>query len=345
MFEFRFGAPEYWYLLIFVPLLGLFFWYAAQQRLKALRQFGNIELLAKLTRSVSYARRKWKAALAITTLLLMILALVRPQYSTKFEEVRREGIDLIIALDTSNSMLAEDIKPNRLEKAKSEVKGVIDRLEGDRIGLVAFAGDSFVLCPLTLDYGAAKLFLDAMDTDIIPQQGTAVGKAIREATKTFNQQERKHKVLILITDGEDHETDPEGAAKEASEQGVVIYTVGIGSAEGVPIPYFDENGRQRGFLKDENGQTVVSRLDEVGLQKVALNTDGKYYRATTGEVELDKIYEEISKMEKKEVGAMKFTNFEERFQWLLFPALLALLLESLLSDRARVKGEWKGRFE
>lgn len=346
MFEFRFAAlQEYYLYLLLIPLLIFFFYYAGKLRQKALLKFGKMELLSKMMRSVSLKRRRWKAVLALLAVTLMIVALLRPQYSTKFEEISREGIDLVIAIDTSKSMLAEDIKPNRIEKAKSEVKGIIDRLQGDRIGLVAFAGDSFTICPLTMDYGAAKLFLDAIDTDIIPQPGTAIGDAIREATKAFNQQERKHKVVILITDGEDHDTEPVEAAEAAAEEGVVIYTVGIGSAEGVPIPMFDENGVRTGFMKDESGQTVISRLDELTLEKIAFNTDGAHYRATPGEAELDKIYEEISQMEKKEVGTMKFTNFEERFQWFLFPALIALLLESLLSDRARVKREWKGRFE
>lgn len=345
MFEFKFAALQYIHLLWLIPLLILFFIYAGKQRRKALEKFGNVSLLNKLTRSVSLARRRWKMSLAIVAVTLMILAIIRPQYSTKFEEVNREGIDLIIAIDTSHSMLAEDIKPNRIEKAKSEVKGVIDRLQGDRIGLVAFAGESFVLCPLTLDYGAAKLFLDAIDTDIIPHQGTVIGDAIRTTLEAFNTQDRKHKVVILITDGEDHDTDPQGAAELAAEEGVVIYTVGIGSIDGVLIPAFDKNGNPAGYLKDQNGETVVTKLDEMTLQKIALATDGEYYRATTGEVELDKIYEAISKMEKKEVGTLKFTNFEERFQWFLLPALILLCVEAILSDRARLKREWKGRFE
>ncbi len=345
MFDFRFGAPEFYYFLFLVVLLGLFYRYTSLQKKKALKRFGNIDLISKLMRSVSFSRRRWKIILSLAALTLMILALVQPQYSTKYIEVTREGIDLMIALDTSKSMLAEDIKPNRLEKAKSEVKGIIDRLEGDRIGLVAFAGESFTMCPLTLDYGAAKIFLNAIDANFIPQPGTAIGNAIREATRAFNQKDRKHKVLILITDGEDHDTDPESAAEEAAEEGLIIYSVGIGSATGVPIPKYDKNGNLDGYMKNENGETVVSRLDATMLQKVSLTTDGKYYQATTGEVELDKIYEDISKMEKKELGSLKFVNFEERFQWVLFPALLALLFESLLSDRAKVKREWKGRFE
>ena len=301
-------------------------------------------MMSMLARSTRRKRQIWKAVLLIATAAFMLIALLRPQIGTRLEEVTREGLDIIIALDLSTSMLAEDIKPNRLTKAKHEIEGLIDRLQGDRIGLVAFAGASIVQCPLTLDYGAAKIFLDIMDTDLIPRPGTAIGAAIKTAMGAFNEKERKFKVLIVITDGEDQEENAQQLAEDAAKEGIIIYTVGIGSREGVPIP-LRQGLVQSGFKKDNQGQVVISKLDEVTLEKIALATNGKYYRATSGEEELDKIYNEIMGMEKKEFGSLRFTQFEDRFQYLLFIALLLLIIEYFLPERQEVVREWKGRFE
>jgi Ca-activated chloride channel family protein len=242
-------------------------------------------------------------------------------------------VNIIIAMDVSSSMMAEDIKPNRLEKAKQEVNGLLSRMQGDRVGLVAFAGVAFVQCPLTLDYSAAKMFLDIIDVSLIPQPGTVIGDAIRTSIKAFNQKERKYKVLILLTDGEDHDSDPLSAAEEASKEGIRIYTIGIGSAQGEPIPIRDNRGQVTGFKKDQEGSVVVSKLDEVTLQKIALTTGGKYYHATSGEMELDKIYDEISKMEKKELEGKLMTQYEDRYQYFLFISLIFLTIEFLVSER------------
>ncbi|MDZ7265076.1 MAG: VWA domain-containing protein, partial [candidate division KSB1 bacterium] len=244
----------------------------------------------------------------------------------------------------SLSMQAEDIKPNRLEKAKHMVSNLIDLFQGDRVGLIAFAGVPFVQCPLTLDYGAAKMFLEIMDTNLIPQPGTAIGAAIMKAMETFDQRERKHKVLILITDGEDHEGEPLKAAELAEKDGVVIHTVGIGSVQGVPIPLYNESGRNVGFKKDRDDQVVTSKLDEITLEKIALQTGGKYYRASGSESELKKLYEEISKMEKKELASLKFSQYEDRFQYLLIISLVLLVAEVFIPERRKVKEEWHGRF-
>jgi len=341
----RFANGEWSFLLLLIPLLGVFFWWVFRAKQRALARFGSLPLMAKLTQSTSRRRQMVKAGFLLGVAALLILALLRPQIGTRLEEVKREGQDIIIALDVSKSMLAEDIRPNRLEKAKKEIAGIIDRLEGDRIGLVAFAGNAFVQCPLTLDYGAAKIFLDIMDPSIIPTPGTAVGQAIAAAVKAFDQEDRQHKVLLIITDGEDHEESALEQAQEAAQQGIVIYTVGIGSLEGVPIPQLDERGRQVGFLKNEKGEAVLSKLNEILLEKIALETNGKYYRATPGEAELDAIYEAIAGMEKKELASLQFSQYEERFQYFVGLALILLIVEMVVSDRRKAPEDWQGRFE
>lgn len=327
-----------------IPLLIVFYVMAFRWKKQALARFGNLELIKKLTQSISRHRQLGKVALIILSVVFMILAVARPQIGTKLEEVKREGVDILVAIDVSLSMKAEDIKPNRLEKAKHMVSNIIDLLQGDRIGLIAFAGDAFVQCPLTLDYGAAKMFLDIMDSDLLPTPGTAIGAAILKAVQTFDERERKHKVLILITDGEDHEGEPLKAAEIAEKEGVVIYTVGIGSVQGVPIPIYDQFGRNIGYKKDRDNQVVTSKLDEVTLEKIALQTGGKYYRASGGESELKKIYEEISKMEKKELASLKFSQYEDRFQYVLIFSIILLTAEVFISERRKVKEEWRGRF-
>ena len=303
-----------------------------------------MDSLKKMMRQHSVRKRNLKIVLLVLSYIFFVMALANPQIGTKLEDVKREGVDIIVALDVSKSMLAEDIKPNRLQKAKHELSQLIDLLQGDRIGLVAFAGIPHVQCPLTLDYSAAKLFLNIIDVNLIPQPGTAIGSAIETAVKAFNTEDRKHKVLILITDGEDHETDPLEAAKIAEQQGVKIFTIGIGSPQGVPIPEYDKYGRTSGFKKDREGGVVTTKLDVLTLQKIAFQTGGKFYQASTGEAELDEIYQEISEMEKKELVSKQFSQYEDRFQIFLIIGLIFLLLEIFIPENRKVKSEWRGRF-
>ena len=344
---FRFGNPEMLYLLLLVPLTAVFFVWVRRSKRRALERFGNLKLLRKLMVSYSPGRQNLKMVLVLSALMFFVLALARPQIGTRLEQVKRKGVDIFVAIDVSQSMLAEDIKPNRLQKAKHEVANLINKLRGDRIGLIAFAGEAFVQCPLTLDYGAAKMFLDIINPDLIPVPGTAIGKAIAKAVSSFVQTERKHKVLIIITDGEDTigDPDPLKAAEAAEKEGVVIYTVGIGTPEGVPIPVFDESGKRIGFKKDRNGNVVTSKLDQLTLEKIALQTNGKYYHGTASEMELTKIYDQIQKMEKKELSSRIFSQYEDRFQYFLAVGLVLLLLDTLLPEGKRVKKEWRGRFE
>ena len=334
-------------LLILLPLLIVFYWFVFRMKRKAKERFGNLALIEKLSLSFSPKKQRWKVALMLLGIFFLLFSLARPQLGTKLTLMKREGVDIVIAMDVSFSMMAEDIKPNRLEKAKQEVNGLISRMRGDRVGLVAFAGVPFVQCPLTLDYSAAKMFLDIIDVNLIPQPGTVIGDAIRTSIEAFNQKERKYKVLILLTDGEDHDSDPQGAAEEASKEGIRIYTIGIGSVVGEPIPLRDSQGRVTGFKKDKEEGVVVSKLDEVTLQKIALTSGGKYYHATSGEMELDKIYDEISKMEKKELEGKLLTQYEDRYQYFLLVSVILLSIEFLLSekrskkavDRLRAKSE------
>jgi Ca-activated chloride channel family protein len=320
-------------LLILLPVLLAFYWVVFRMKKRALKRFGNLDLMKKLALSVSPTKQRWKVALLLLAVFFLMFSLARPQLGTRLTLMKREGVDIIIAMDCSLSMLAEDFKPSRLEKAKQEVNGLISRLQGDRVGLVAFAGVAFVQCPLTLDYSAAQLFLDIIDTDLIPQPGTAVGEAIRTSIKAFSQKERKYKVLVLMTDGEDHDSDPLGAAEEAATEGIKVYTIGIGSVQGEPIPLKNTRGLVEGYKKDREGSVVVSKLDETTLQKISLTTGGKYYHATSGEMELDKIYQEISKMEKKELEGKLMTQYEDRYQFFLLLSVLLLMIEFVLSER------------
>ena len=300
-------------------------------------------MVRKLARAVSTRRQRIKAAIVLVSLSLLLLALARPQFGTRIEIVKREGQDIFVALDVSLSMLAEDIRPSRLEKAKREVAQLIDRLEGDRIGLIAFAGEAFVQCPLTLDYGAARLFLSAMDPGLIPVPGTAIGAAVRKARDSFASEDRKSKVLIVITDGEDHLGGLDDVMAEAAEAGMIIYTIGIGTLEGIPIPDGGAEGKG-GFKKDRQGQVILTRLNEDALRRLAETTGGEHFTVTAGAVALDRLYASIAAMDKQELAAREVTLFDEKFQPVLGLSLILLCAEFFLSGSRRLSQEWRGRF-
>jgi Ca-activated chloride channel family protein len=338
----RFYEPFYLLGILLIPVLGFFYWWAISRKKKVLARFGDIPLIMRASSGISFSRQIGKALMLLSAVLFLSLALAKPQLGTHMEMMKREGIDIMIAIDVSHSMEAMDVRPgpiSRLTKAKQEIRSLIDpqRLKGDRVGLVAFAGEAFVQCPLTLDYSAARMFLDVIDADIIPSPGTAIGDAIRKATGAFVRQERKHKVIILLTDGEDQDTDPLGAAEEARKEGVRIYAVGIGDPKGEPIPILNQRGERVGFKKDDDGNVVVSKMDEMSLQKIALATGGKYYGATPSEMELDKIYSDISGMEKKELEGKLLLQYDDRFQWPLALAMLFVVWEVFVPERTRKK--------
>ncbi|MCP4716049.1 MAG: VWA domain-containing protein [Deltaproteobacteria bacterium] len=328
----KFGNLTYLFLLWLVPGLVFFYIYAFLRRERQIREFCGNELFAKLVPAVQKGRLKLKALLIIVAVALLIIALVRPKWGFHWEDIKRVGIDIIVAVDVSKSMLAEDVDPSRLERAKREVYDLCRMLEGDRIGLIAFAGTSFVQCPLTLDYGAFRMFLDYLDPSLIPTPGTNLGGAIDRATASFSRQERSSKALIVITDGEDHGRDPLEAVKRAKKEGIKIYTIGIGQEGGTPIPLADGSG---GFLKDRQGNLVLSKLDETTLQKIALETGGSYVRSVTGDMDLDKIYRTEIKgsIEQKELRSTRKKRWEERFQWFVLAGLLLLVLEFFIKER------------
>lgn len=336
----RFAHPEYLILLGLLPVvLGLFL-LASRLRQKALKRFGVPGVVQRLTEGVSSAKPIVRGGLILAVLGLLVVGLANPQIGTRLEEVKQEGIDLFIALDVSLSMKSEDIKPSRLEKAKLEIRNLIDRLAGDRVGLIVFAGDAYTQFPLTTDYSAANLFLDVVDVDAVPNPGTDIAAAITRAMESFDFQDATTKVIVIITDGESTEGDVLEAAEEASKKGVLLYTIGMGSTAGAPIPVYGAGG-QMDFKRDRMGNVVVSRLDEAALERIATTGNGKYFRGTTAQDELDEIYRAINALQKKEFGVKQFTDFEDRFQFFLGAALALLVLEMLLSEK---KTPWLERW-
>ena len=297
-----------------------------------MERFGSKIAISRLAPNISTFKNSLKFILVTIAFSLMVLGLANPLIGTKMKEVRREGIEVVIAVDVSNSMLAEDIRPNRLERAKSAIKRLIDDLTQDKISIVLFAGDSFLQLPMTTDYSAAKLMVSTMSTDLIEKQGTAIGSAIELGLESFSDDEEVNKVMIIITDGENHEDDALSAAKEADEKGVIIHTIGMGSVDGGPIPNVI-NGKPQGFITDNSGKTVVSKLNANMLQELASIGGGSFVRASGGDVNLGDLIDDIAEMEKTEFEAKVFTDFEDRFQYVFFFALFVLVLEMLISDR------------
>ena len=341
---FRFGFVTALAALALLPLVAALLWRGATLRRRALARFGELALVRQLSRTVNARARFWKAVLVLAALGLGVFAMARPQFGSRVETVRREGMDIVVALDLSTSMLAEDIAPNRLQRSKLEIQRLIERLDGDRIGLIAFAGQAFVQSPLTSDYGAARLFLNAMDTDLVPVQGTDLGAALDLALDAFSDAPVEERLIIVVTDGEDHEAGIDAAVTRAIEAGVTIHTVGVGSTDGVPIPEFDAQGRPAGFKRDETGAVITTRLDEGTLRRIAARTGGQLFRSTPEASELTALIEEVATLGGREIDAREVTQFEEQFQLFLGAAILLLFLESLWADRKETDRVWRGRF-
>ncbi len=329
---YRFAHPEYLYALIIIPVILLSFLLMQDWKKRVRRKIGEQVLMDKLSSGYSTSKPILKIVLALLGLTFLIIACANPQLGTRLEEVKREGVDIIIALDVSNSMKAEDIRPNRLERSKQAISRLIDKLQNDRIGMIVFAGKAYVQLPITTDYAAAKLFLSTIETDLVPTQGTCIGCAIDLAEESFVGNENKHKALVIITDGENHEEDAVESAKKANEKGIIIHTIGMGSIDGAPIPLYS-NGRQIDFQKDNNGSTVITKLESLTLQQIAAEGKGVFVRATNSDDGLSTILGQINKMEKKSFGTKQFTGFEDRFQYFLAAGLFLLLLEFSISER------------
>jgi Ca-activated chloride channel homolog len=328
---FRFANTEYLYLLLLVPLIIAIWIINSYRRRRALIKLGDTELVKSLMPDLSSYRPFVKLIFQVLAVILLTIVLARPQFGSKVEEVKRQGIEVIIALDVSNSMLAGDIQPSRLERAKQAISRLVESLSEDKIGLIVFAGDAYTQIPVTTDYISAKMFLSTISPQIVPKQGTAIGSAIDLGMRSFSQGDNKSRALIIITDGENLEDDPVAKAKEAAEKGIIIYTIGIGSTEGVPISV-NSNGRTD-FLKDPEGNTVISRLDENILRDIAIAANGKYVRANNSNIGLDQIFEDIRKLKKQELEGTVYTEYNDQFQFFAGFALLLLFIDFLIMER------------
>lgn len=328
---FRIANPEFIYALLVIPALIVFFWYSRIKRKKALAQFGQKEILTVLMPNVSAGRPVVKFIILMIALGSIILGLARPQFGSKLKTEKRKGIELMIALDVSNSMMAEDIQPNRLERAKRAISQLVDKLSNDKIGLIVFAGDAYTQLPITADYVSAKLFLNSISPQMVPTQGTAIGAAINLGVKSFNPQFQGSKAMIIITDGENHEDDAIGAATEAAKQGIVIYTLGMGLPQGGPIPE-NVNG-QKSYRKDKQGNTIVTKLDEQMLQKIAEAGNGAYIRANNAQVGLNNLFSEVNKMEKSELETQIYADYDDKFQYFIGFGIFLILIEFMILER------------
>lgn len=321
------------YFLWLLPALILFFMWARKKRERDMKHFADAELLRELTRSVNTKGRTFRIVCILGAVLLIIVSLMRPQWGFEWQEVRRSGLDILIAIDTSKSMLAEDVKPSRLERSKLAVKDLIKKLRGDRVGLIAFSGSAFLQCPLTVDYSGFLLSLDDLSPDTIPKGGTSLSSAVRVALDSYEGGMKKYKVLVIITDGEDNEGNPLKLAEQAQEKGIKIFTIGIGTKEGDLIPVTDAAGNSM-YLKDRNGNVVKTRLDEGTLREIALNTGGSYVKATAAEFGLELIYnKKLSKIEPREIKNKMVKKYKERFQIPLILALIIIGMELFIKER------------
>ncbi len=332
---FRFANPEYLYLLILLPVLLILFLRNDFRRKRALRKIGDPSIVSRLIPEMSGIRPVVKFLILLLALSSAIIMVARPQYGSKIEEVKKQGVEVIIALDVSNSMLAEDIQPNRLTRAKQAISRLVDKLSNDRIGLIVFAGDAYTQIPVTTDYVSAKMFLSTITPEMVPKQGTAIGAAIELGIRSFSPGEGKSRAMIIITDGENHEKDPISSSEEAAKAGIVIHTVGIGSPDGVPIPV--NSGGRRDYLKDPDGNTVITKLDEETLKKIALGTGGNYIRASNSSLGLDEILSDIRKMKKEELEGTMYTEYSDQFQIFAGFSVFFLLLEFIIMNRKNRK--------
>ena len=329
---FRFEHTTYLYLLGLVPVLIGLFALARHWRKKAIREFGDWAVIQRLMPQYSAIRPVVKAVLILLATCFLILGIANPQMGTKMETVKREGVEIIIALDVSNSMMAEDIKPNRLEQAKLAISQLIKRLKNDKLGLIVFAGQAYVQIPLTTDYSASRMFLSSVNTNIVPVQGTAIGAAIKLSMESFGQDTKGNKALVLISDGENHEDDAIELAKAAQEGGIQVHTIGIGSPDGVPIPVYNQYG-QKDFRRDKEGNVVITKLNETMMQQIAAAGGGTFVKATNVTAALKLVFDKINELEKQEFETAKVADYESWFQIPLAIALFLLVLEFIILPR------------
>ena len=323
----NFAQSQYLLLILFIPFFFVVQALVLKFRRKRLKKFGDEELVRAMMPSYSVAKVWVRLSMFALAFFFFVVGLARPQIGAKLKEHETRGAEIMIVLDVSNSMLAEDYSPNRLERAKLAISRLVDKLRDDRIGLIVFAGNSFVQLPITTDYVSAKMFLNSISTESVPVQGTAIGDAINTAVRSFSAQSEKSRAIIVITDGENHEDDPVAAAKQAGELGIRVFAVGVGSPEGEVIPMDGD------LLRDKEGEIVVTRLDEKVLQEVAAEGNGVYVRAGNSEFGLNPIIEDIRKMEDEKYSSIVFEEYDEQFMYFLGIALFFFVIEMLVGDR------------
>jgi Ca-activated chloride channel family protein len=326
---FRFAHPDFLFLLLLIPLLIGTFIYTSIQRRRNILKFGNPALLAQLMPNVSFVRPQVKFYLQLSAIILLIIVLAQPQFGTKVEKEKRKGIEVMIALDVSNSMMAEDVQPSRLEKAKQVLSRLIDGMNNDKIGLVVFAGDAYTQLPITVDYVSAKMFLSTISPQLVPRQGTAIGSAIDLAIKSFGPKSDASRAIIVITDGENHEDDAVGAAKLAAENNIIVDVIGMGKAEGAPIPI----PGTMSFWKDKDGNVVVSKLNETMCKEIALSGNGIYVHADNSSSAYRIITKELDTLAKSDIKTSVFSEYNEQFQSFALLALMILILDFFVFDR------------
>lgn len=326
---FRFAHPEYLFLLLIVPLLVGLFIYTRIQKKRKLQLFGDPALLASLMPNVSFLRPRFKFYMQLTAVILMIVVMAQPQFGTKEEKQEKKGIEVMIALDVSNSMMAQDIQPARLDKAKMVLSKLVDGMTNDKVGLVVFAGDAYIQLPITADYVSAKMFMSSISPALVPRQGTAIGSAIDLCIKSFGEKSDVSRAIIVITDGENHEDDAVGAAKLAAENGIVVHVVGMGKPEGAPIPV---DGTMS-FRKDKEGNVVVSKLNEDMCRSIATAGGGTYVRADNQNSAYRVVSKELDNLAKSKLETRVFSDYNEQFQSFALLALILLFLDSFIFDR------------
>jgi Ca-activated chloride channel family protein len=331
----QFADPEALYWLLLVPALAGFFVWMGRRRRRRAETLGETRLIERLSIGVSFLRERLKIMLLLAAVFFLVLAMARPQWGQGADEVVARGVDVFFALDTSFSMDATDVAPSRMERARYITGALMEKLRGNRLGLIVFSGTAFVQCPLTVDYGAAKIFLDRVTTGVVPEPGTSIVRALEAAKRGFVARDSRFRVVILLTDGEQTEGNALAMAKQAKDEGIVIHAIGVGTPGGQPIPVRDERGGVTDYMRDESGEPVLSRLDEETLGQLALATGGKYFRLSERDSEVDQIASLVGGMEGEELESQLFCRFQERFQWPLGIAVAILFVESLVPRGTR----------
>jgi Ca-activated chloride channel homolog len=330
---FRFENLYVLFFLILIPLFYLFFYINRANHKKRLREFASNVVLQQIMPDYSASKSVLKFNILMFVLVLLIFSLARPQFGSKLKEVKRKGIEVIIALDVSNSMMATDISPNRLKRAKQAISTLVGKMQDDLIGMIIFAGDAYTQLPITTDYASAKMFLSNISTDAVARQGTAIGKAIKLARNSFTQNEETTKVMVIISDGENHEGDAVEEAKLANEEGIQIYTIGMGSTKGSLIPLKNRSG----FVTDKRGNPVTTQMNAEMLNQIAMAGGGSFYQASTTNVGLQKLYNELKKLEKAEIETQVYSEYDDQYTYLVLLALILLIADIFILQR---KNKW-----